>query len=171
MFYETSKIIGEDIPRVFYTQIQTYPFEEAKCFNNREELEAELSKHFSKLLKTKIEVAQLNSNSNSSCMTFNLFFNDLLIMKNCTGFIELAPLRDAIFYIRKYEIQKYCEYFDPDTVMVMMKIQVGKTYYTVRKTDYINASGRSTQNLVLLNDQIIQKLADAVGKRFKMFGY
>ena len=167
MFYETWRLIGGDVPRICYSQIKTEPEEGGTQYESKQQLENELSLRFSKLLKTNVQVKV--STSALSDIEFGVFYKGIPLAENCSNFIELQPLRDAIFYIKKYGIDGYEEYIDPEELTCMLELKVGNTNYTVRKYDYLdNSSDR--RNFVALNKKCIRRLAQAVGARFMKEG-
>ena len=166
MFYESWRLIGEDVPRIYYSRIQSYPFENANEFMDEQQLEKVLSERFSDLLKSSVSVELTGSYYNGQPIQFDIYMDDIPIMKNCGNFIEIAPLRDAIYYAQKYSINSYNEYYDPNEMTKMLEIGIGDTKYAITKYDYMDEITARSRNNVLLNKRFIRRLANAVGDRF-----
>ena len=167
MIYEAWRVIGEDVPRIYYTRIQTYPFENANRYETEKELEDVMSERFSKLLKSSVSVKLSRSCIDGLTVEFSVFYNNICIMEKCGNFIELAPLRDAIFYVKKYSILGYQDDYESDEITQMVKVTMGDADYSVMK---YGLKDRATRNFVQINNAFLDRLAIAVSKRWKSNG-
>ena len=157
MIYEAWRVIGEDVPRIYYTRIQTYPFENANRYETEKELEDVMC----------VRVKLSRSCIDGLVVEFSVFYNNICIMEKCGNFIELAPLRDAIFYVKKYSILGYQDDYESDEITQMVKVTMGDADYSVMK---YGLKDRATRNFVQLNNAFLDRLAIAVSKRWKSNG-